>query len=381
MRFDEPSGRTRGLPRRRGLLAAPSLALLLFLLVVRGASAAPPPAEEARRLTPVEAEAVTELTKEAQELRRAGEFAEAARKLEEAIAIYPAPVLFYNLGRTYEDLGRLEDAARAYERCLSGKPPADVRAKARKALADVHARGRHGTLVLAEDVPADAEVVVDGVRRVRGPLPLSPGTHRVEVRREGFQPYVETVQVTGGATVTIEPAWQAAAPERPDRPAEPQKPERAPEPEAVAPEPGEPEEPSPPADEDRHRLFRLGLTLSEGVMMFDGEPFRGKVGLELLPSLDFRWWKVDLGLALVLEPPVAFVLRPGVRFAVSVFYVRPAFQFLLSPITTTGMLFGLGAEIPLGRGWALMTEFDVSVWFQALGVVPLDGRLGVSYGF
>ena len=274
------------------------LPIALVLAVARPAAAA--------NITPEQAERVTELTKEAQVLRSEGRYAEAIEKLDAAIAIYPAPVLFYNLGRTREDAGDFAGAVDAYDRCLAAEPSRDIRKKAQKARADVRRR-------LADAARPDE------------PTPDEP--------------------------TPDEPT--------PDEPA------------PAEPAPGEP----------RHSLFRLGLTVSEGALMFEGTAYRGKVGLELMPSLDFGWFGVDLGAAVVVEPPVAFLLRPGVRFRLSVFYFRPALNFLLTPITTSGALFAVGAEIPIGASFRFVAEFDASLWFQAVGVVPLDGRLGVSYGF
>jgi len=57
--------------------------------------------------------------------------------------------------------------------------------------------------------PADAVVTIDGERwdRPEGDarllVELSEGPHRIEVRREGYKPYVSTVRVRRGETVTV----------------------------------------------------------------------------------------------------------------------------------------------------------------------------------
>ena len=65
-----------------------------------------------------------------------------------------------------------------------------------------------GTLSLRV-VPADAEVFVDG-ERWTGPagsdrvtIQLTPGRHRVEVRKQGLQTYTEEVLIREGATLTL----------------------------------------------------------------------------------------------------------------------------------------------------------------------------------
>ena len=56
--------------------------------------------------------------------------------------------------------------------------------------------------------PADAEVLVDGERwegtaGERIVVQLTPGTHRVEVRKPGFRPYSTTVDIRSGQTFTV----------------------------------------------------------------------------------------------------------------------------------------------------------------------------------
>jgi PEGA domain-containing protein len=65
-----------------------------------------------------------------------------------------------------------------------------------------------GTLALRVQ-PADAEVLIDGERwdspegGSRLLVQLSEGSHRVEVRKQGFRPYSSTVTVRRGATETL----------------------------------------------------------------------------------------------------------------------------------------------------------------------------------
>ena len=66
-------------------------------------------------------------------------------------------------------------------------------------------RGAFGTLLIRVQ-PADAEVLVDGERwerpegdpRLR--VEVSEGTHRIEIRKNGFKPYTSTVRVGRGET-------------------------------------------------------------------------------------------------------------------------------------------------------------------------------------
>jgi hypothetical protein len=65
-----------------------------------------------------------------------------------------------------------------------------------------------GTLAIRMQ-PSDAEVLIDG-ERWHGPeggerlvVQLSEGTHRVEIRKDGYQPYSSEVDVRRGDTTTL----------------------------------------------------------------------------------------------------------------------------------------------------------------------------------
>jgi hypothetical protein len=70
------------------------------------------------------------------------------------------------------------------------------------------ADGRYGQLAIRVQ-PADAEVLIDG-EPWRSPagadrlvVALAPGTHRVEIRREGYDPFVTAIDVRRGETTPL----------------------------------------------------------------------------------------------------------------------------------------------------------------------------------
>jgi len=85
-------------------------------------------------------------------------------------------------------------------------PPQDRRA--RPAPPQGGQRGEFGTLSLRVQ-PADAVVTIDGERwdspegGSRLVVQLPPGTHRVEVRKEGFRPYSTTVEIRPGESQSV----------------------------------------------------------------------------------------------------------------------------------------------------------------------------------
>ncbi len=66
--------------------------------------------------TPEQSERIRSLVETAREHRESGETLKAFEALHDAIAIHPAPWLFYSVGRMHEDAGRL-DVALAWSRC------------------------------------------------------------------------------------------------------------------------------------------------------------------------------------------------------------------------------------------------------------------------
>ena len=137
-----------------------------------------------------------------------------------------------------------------------------------------------------------------------------------------------------------------------------------------------------PARERREPWVYLGLTTSMGALLGGtGDVQRTRAGLELAAQLRFDWFRADLGLSLTVEEPVAVVLRSGLRADLGPAYFRTGYQFLATPLLASGWLFAFGGEVPLPSDWFLVAEVDASLWFQQPDVVPLEGRLGVRYGF
>lgn len=93
----------------------------LFGVVSRGpaAWAAPTTKDNANVAS---ADKVRDLAKRSADAYRRGDFKEAIALLDEAIAIEPQPVLFYNRARAHEGLGNTDEAIAGYERYLSLDP-------------------------------------------------------------------------------------------------------------------------------------------------------------------------------------------------------------------------------------------------------------------
>ena len=306
-----------------------------------------------------------QLVEDADRARQAGSFDEAIDKLRAALTILPDAGLVCNLARTYEDAEQYQNAKDHYELCLRRGPAPEFRRLAEDHLPRVMAALSKGRLVL-DVVPAGAAVVVDGVARGRAPLEpmeLTAGRHMVRVDW-GFISDVRSVDVPGaGEARAVFTRLGASDPER-------ESDEGL---EAVV---GASADGAP---DDRARLFSLSLSASEGLAFFEQEPYRTHIGLELTPALRFSWLRVEVATSLVVEPPVAVLLRPGLRFDVGPVYLRAALQVAVTPDVLVGWLAGLGRDLPIGRGWALFAELDGGMLTGAVGTV--EARVGAAYGF
>lgn len=142
--------------------------------------------------------------------------------------------------------------------------------------------------------------------------------------------------------------------------------------------------------------FSLAFTIGEGVYFVNSDVYRGPVSLEVVPSVGWTWFKFDLGLSTTLESVEIggtdlgewnFQFRPGARLTPPMvpLYLRVAFPVRIQTDDVAGgMLFGLGADIPLLGVLSLVLEVD-STLDSALNWgddgVPLELRAGVSFHF
>lgn len=137
------------------------------------------------------------LTEKGQAAYDAGRFVEAAESFEEANRIYPHPNILFNAAKAWEAAAEYDKAANAYRGYLDlhesmfGTAAPDkanvektielLREKAYRALPEV----------TIDSDPPGADVLVDDPEKILGQTPftthLGEGTHRVYVRKPGFQ--------------------------------------------------------------------------------------------------------------------------------------------------------------------------------------------------
>jgi hypothetical protein len=152
-------------------------------------------------------------------LYKQARYSEAIGKFEEAYRLKPAPSIFFNIGRCYEQLGDLPRALKNYRDYLRIAPEAKDRELVTDAIANLERRlkeqGVQQVTVLTE--PSGARVSVD--ERYLGISPitmeLKPGNHVIGLTREGFEAVQKSILLSAEKSmelsVSLQPTKVAAA--------------------------------------------------------------------------------------------------------------------------------------------------------------------------
>lgn len=130
----------------------------------------------------------------------------ALAELGRAHELAPAPATLYNLARVHAALGHAVEATAAYRAYLA-EPGVSAERRAVVQAAMEEQQTRIGQLVLECDV-AGATLSVDGVdvevTPLERPLPLSAGSHSVEVRAPGHETVRRAVSIAGQSTARLD---------------------------------------------------------------------------------------------------------------------------------------------------------------------------------
>ena len=189
--------------------------LILTLLLLSAAPASEPNIEKARVAFTA-----------GQKLYQQSRFAEAVAKFEAAHAFRPHPVIEYNIGRCYEQLGDLPRAMVSYRNYLRLMPQATDKETVAASIVALERRlqdkGVQQVLVYAE--PANAVISIDGKTLGVSPssVELSPGNHRVNVTATGHEEmqrsFVLTAQRSIEMTFSLKATTPVVATDRPIAP-------------------------------------------------------------------------------------------------------------------------------------------------------------------
>lgn len=135
-------------------------------------------------------------------------FDAALAELARAYELFPAYQTLYNLARVHAALGQSVEAAGAYERYLA-EAGAEINARRRREAEQALAqqRARIGSLRVVTDVDG-ARIAIDGVdvatTPLAAPIPLSAGSHTVELRAPGRETVRRAVAIAGQGEVSLD---------------------------------------------------------------------------------------------------------------------------------------------------------------------------------
>ncbi|MEW5741366.1 MAG: PEGA domain-containing protein [Myxococcota bacterium] len=202
-------------------------ALLVTLLLAAPAKApkagktTPPPAAKAEEGDDVKK--AKELFQRAQALYKQARYQEAIEKFEEAYAVRPHPVIYFNIGKCYEQLNETPKALRAYRDYLRLMPDAKDRDNVTDAIANLERRlkerGVQQLMVFAD--PPNAHIAVDGKELGTSPasVELTAGNHTLTVKAEGFETversFVMNTSRSTEMTINLRPAVKEPPPPPP----------------------------------------------------------------------------------------------------------------------------------------------------------------------
>jgi hypothetical protein len=150
-----------------------------------------------------------ELFQWGQKLYKSARYAEAIAKFEEAYSVRPHPVIYFNIGKCYEQLGETAKALRSYRDYLRLAPDAKDKETVSDAIANLERRlrekGMQQLMVFAD--PPNAHISVDGKELGTSPasVELIAGNHTLTVTAEGFEKVERSfvMQTTRATEMTI----------------------------------------------------------------------------------------------------------------------------------------------------------------------------------
>jgi tetratricopeptide (TPR) repeat protein len=130
-----------------------------------------------------------------------GSYDKALEQFEEAYRLQPLPELLYNIGQCHERLQDYPAAIEAYSRYLEEKPDAEDTQAVEEKIRNLEQK-LEGTGILLHVSEEGADIYVDGERVAVSPVEYTirtePGTHDLEVAKDGFQTVVMKFTVPPG---------------------------------------------------------------------------------------------------------------------------------------------------------------------------------------
>jgi tetratricopeptide (TPR) repeat protein len=163
--------------------------------------------EDAGDTDPAQIERARQLFREGIQFSDRGDHEQAVARFEEALSLYPAASIRYNLAATYVELGRRAAAATQLDAVLADPEAAEELAgRARELLITVEQQ--IGNIEVDRSaLDARAVVFLDAQQialdHQTGVLRVDPGSHEVSAELDGEEVARESVEVTAGQTAQI----------------------------------------------------------------------------------------------------------------------------------------------------------------------------------
>jgi hypothetical protein len=165
------------------------------------------------QVSDAERAAARELFKEGDELQRAGKFADALEKFQRAERAYDAPTNVLRIAECQAALGRLVESAETYRSVLrtqlAPNSPQAFQAAVDQAKAELAQVEPRVPKLMVQVLPAsaNAQLRIDGqgvtAALIGEPIPLDPGTHRVRIVAQGFNPSEQDAVLKERETTTL----------------------------------------------------------------------------------------------------------------------------------------------------------------------------------
>lgn len=192
-----------------GLIA---LAILLSVARLNAQGTSPPAAIQ----NAADVAAARDLFREASRLAKEGKWEEARAAYERSYALRPSALTRYGLGMAQKETKRFVEAIESFRAFLRHDEPgtADYRPSAEKMLTEIEGRVARLTVSVV-NAPHGVEVVIDGAQLLPAAIgvsrPVDPGSHKIEARAPGYEPYAREVELGEAATSELAIEMKRAA--------------------------------------------------------------------------------------------------------------------------------------------------------------------------
>jgi hypothetical protein len=184
---------------------------------------------DARAQSPADVALARELFREGAKFTEEKRWNDARLRFERALALKRSPLILYNLGVTYQNLGRLVDALEFFRAFLAEMQPNKAEQKAqeqpaRDAVATLEKRVAKLDITIQQTDIEKMLLTVDGIIVPEAawgyPRLVDPGEHKVVVQADGYREATQMARVTEGQqlVVTLELELLAQPKKVPDKP-------------------------------------------------------------------------------------------------------------------------------------------------------------------